>query len=252
MNRALYAEWTKLRTVPSTAWSTLSIVVCTVAIGSLATMSLGAECVRTTCDTPRVTLSGVYLGQTAIAALAVLALAPEYDSQMIRTTLAAYPRRWQVLTAKAGVITLIALVAGAISVLGSLIAGRIILPGKGLGTISLGDAATMRAYAGTILYCGLIGLLSLGIATIVRHTGASVTVVLTVLYTFPIVATLVTDPLWRKWILKLSPMTAGLAIQATTNLDGQPIAPWSGLGLLTLYAVGLMLLGAVLFQRRDA
>jgi ABC-2 type transport system permease protein len=50
---------------------------------------------------------------------------------MIRTTLAAVPRRIVMLTAKAIVVTTLALAVGTIAVLGSLLAGRLILPGQG-------------------------------------------------------------------------------------------------------------------------
>jgi len=47
-------------------------------------------------------------------------------------------------------------------------------------------------------------------------------------------------------------MNAGLAIQATKRLDGLPIGPWPGLGVLAAYAGGAAILGAVLFTLRDA
>jgi ABC-2 type transport system permease protein len=47
-------------------------------------------------------------------------------------------------------------------------------------------------------------------------------------------------------------MTAGLAIQATRNLDDLPVSPCAGLGLLAGYAGAAVLLGAVLFKLRDA
>jgi len=49
---------------------------------------------------------------------------------MIRTTLAAMPRRSTVLAAKAAVITAVTLAAGTPAVLGSVLAGRLILPGR--------------------------------------------------------------------------------------------------------------------------
>ena len=255
MIRAVHAEWTKLRTVSSTLWTVLSIVGFTVAIGALATTSLStSECGEggIGCDTTRITVSGVYMGQLAVVVLAVLVLTPEYDTWMIRTTLAADARRARVLAAKASVATVVALVAGSLSALGSLVVGRIILSDKGFHAVSLGDGPTMRAYAGTVLYCGLIALLSLGIGTIIRHTGGTITVVLALLFTLPLLASVVTDPVWRERILRVAPMTAGLAIQATTNLDTLPIAPWKGLALLAAYSAAAMLAGAVLFQKRDA
>ncbi len=37
----------------------------------------------------------------------------------------------------------------------------------------------------------------------------------------------VSDPL-RRHLDQIAPMTAGLAIQATTNLRSLPLAPWEG------------------------
>ncbi len=47
-------------------------------------------------------------------------------------------------------------------------------------------------------------------------------------------------------------MTAGLAIQATTNLRNLPIAPWAGLGVLAAWAAASLLVAGVLLRRRDA
>jgi ABC-2 type transport system permease protein len=47
-------------------------------------------------------------------------------------------------------------------------------------------------------------------------------------------------------------MTAGFAIQATTSLRALAIAPWAGLGVLTAWAVGAVLIGGLLLRLRDA
>ena len=46
-------------------------------------------------------------------------------------------------------------------------------------------------------------------------------------------------------------MTAGLAIQATTNLHSLPIAPWAGLGVLGAWAAVSLLVGGMLLRLRD-
>jgi ABC-2 type transport system permease protein len=258
LGRAVRAEWTKLRTVPSTGWAVLALLVLTTAIGALVTWDLTPpDCERSdpACDfdTTRLSLSGVYLGQAAVVVLAVLAVTAEYEAAMIRTTLAACPRRLEVLAAKAAVVATVVLGTAAVSLLGSLFAGRQILAGNGFTVaagyrpLSLADGPTLRAYAGTVLYLGLVALLSIGVGFAVRHTGGTVTILLGVLYVAPIVAIVVTDPRWREWIEQVSPMTAGLSIQATLRLDTLPISPWSGLGVLALYAAG-----AVLFRLRDS
>jgi hypothetical protein len=70
----------------------------------------------------------------------------------------------------------------------------------------------LRAGLGSVLHPVLIALLSLG-AAVSRH------------------------------LEQIGPMTAGLAIQATTGLGSQPISPWAGRALL---------LGGTLLRLRDA
>jgi ABC-2 type transport system permease protein len=47
-------------------------------------------------------------------------------------------------------------------------------------------------------------------------------------------------------------MTAGLDIQATTDLNTLPIRPWTGLGALAAWAAGALVLGGLLLDKRDA
>jgi ABC-2 type transport system permease protein len=110
----------------------------------------------------------------------------------------------------------------------------------------------MRAAVGTVIYFGLIGLLSFGVAMAVRDTAAALTVVLTLLLAFPILAQLVTEPHWRELLVQLSPMSAGLSVQMTRCLESVRIGPWQGLGVLAAYSVAAALAGAVLFRFRDA
>jgi ABC-2 type transport system permease protein len=248
MRQAIQAEWTKLRTVSSTLWSLLAVVAGTAAVSTAAVLGVGAG---DDPDVPRICLSGVYLGQVAVVVLGVLAVAPEYDTAMIRTTLSADPCRGRVLAAKSVVVAALALAAGLVAVLGSLLTGWIILRGNGIPVPSIVDGSTARVAGGTVLYFGLIALLSLGVALVVRHTGAAITVVLGLLYTLPAIAAVATDPEWRKWLMRITPMTAGLAIQVTRNVDLWPIAPWTGFGVLAGYAVAAMALGAVLLRARD-
>ncbi|MGH3681184.1 MAG: ABC transporter permease [Natronosporangium sp.] len=255
--RSLHAEWTKLRTTPSTGWLLLAGVAFTVAVGA-ATAS-GTDPSRCppaeACivDTTRLSLTGVWLGQAAVVVLAVLAATNEYGSRLVHTTLAANPRRGTVLLTRAVVVTGAVLGAGAVAVAGSLLAGRIILAGNGFPPPSLADGPALRAAAGTVLYFGLVGLLGLGVGTVVRDSAGAVTAVLALLYGFPVVATfLASDPEWYDRLQRIGPTTAGLAIQVTVGLDELPIGPWAGLGVLAGYAGAAVLLGALLFRFRDA
>jgi ABC-2 type transport system permease protein len=247
----MFAEWTKLRTVPSTPWLLVAVIGITIAVGgasvsSLDTMACGAGC---TIDLPRTALWGAWAGQAVVAVLAALSVTNEYGTRMITVTLAANPHRTRVLLTKAAVVTGVVLGTGAVAVAGSLLAAAALEPGRSL---SLGDEPTLRAATGGILYLGLIGLLGLGIGAIVRDTAGTVTTVLGLLYLFPIAIGLVNDPQWDKWLYRISPSNAGLTILNTVGLDGGPIGPWAGLGVLAGWAGAAMLLGTVLFAVRDA
>ena len=240
------------------AWLLAAVVTLTTAVSALAvqvnTCPAGAVCAV---DTTKLSLTGVQLGQAVVAVLAVLVISNEYSTGMIRVTLAAMPRRTVVLAAKAVVLSSLVLAAGVLAVAGSLLAGRLILPGHGF-TPAHGFAllsptpSVLRAAAGSVIYLALIALLSLGTATIVRDSAVAVGIVLGLLYLFPIVANVVGNAQWHRHLEQIGPMTAGLAIQATTDLRSLPISPWAGLGVLAAWAAGAMAAGGLLLRLRDA
>jgi ABC-2 type transport system permease protein len=254
---ALHSEWIKLRTVPGTAWLLVAVIAATVALGTGA--DAAASCPSGGChlDPAKTALTGIYLSQAVVAVLAVLTMGSEYSSGMIRVTLTATPRRTTVLTAKAVTLTLLVVAAGTAGVLGSVLAGGLILPAHGFTAahgflpLSLRDAPVLRAAAGSVLYLVLITLLSLGVATTVRDSAAGIGGVLGLLYLIPIIAG-VASPLWQRHLQQIAPMTAGLAIQATTDLRNLPISPWAGLGVLAAWAAAALVAAALLLRLRDA
>jgi ABC-2 type transport system permease protein len=256
---ALHAEWTKLRTVSGPSWLLLAVAVLTVAVSTAAvgathcpvTMQCGV-------DTTKLSLTGIEFGQAIVAILAVLAICNEYSTGMIRLTLAAMPRRWTVLAAKAMIIAGLVLAAGAVAAVGSVLAGQFILPGhgftaaRGFHPISLTYGPTLRAAGGSVLYLALIALLSLGIAATVRDSAVSIGAVLAVLYVFPLVLAFVTSTQWQHRLERWAPTTAGLTIQDTTGLHSLAISPWDGLGVLAIWAGAALLAGGLALRLRDA
>jgi ABC-2 type transport system permease protein len=254
---ALHAEWTKARTAGGAGWLLLAVITATIAVGvavAAATRCPAAGCGQ---DPAKVSLAGIDLGQAVVTILAVLVISGEYGTGMILLTLTATPRRITVLAAKAAILTGPVLVAGTIAVLGSVLAGRLILPGHGFTPahgyplLSPADGPYLRAAAGSVLYLALIGLLGLGIATAIRDSAAAIGVVLGMLYLFPVVTAAVANPHWQRHLEQIAPMSAGLAIQATTGLRALPISPWAGIGVLAAWTTGAMLVGGLLLQLRD-
>jgi ABC-2 type transport system permease protein len=254
---ALHAEWTKLRTVPSTAWLLATAVIITVA-GSVVTASVVKCAAKCSADPVKNSLTGVMLGQAAIAVLAVMALSGEYSSGMIRLSLTAVPHRAAMLAAKAAVLTGVVLMAAAVAVLGSLLGGQHFTPGNGFTAahgfvpVTLAHAPVVRAAAGSVLYFGLIALLSIGLAAAVRDSAAAISLVLGLLYVLPVIGGLLLNPVWARRFDRYSPANAGLAIQATRNIAKLPIGPWEGLGVLGCWAGVAMLAGWIMLRCRDA
>ncbi|WP_242608781.1 ABC transporter permease subunit [Actinomadura formosensis] len=258
----LHAEWTKLRTLPGVWWTLVALAGLTAAVGAAVTGSVDtancaspAGCME---DTPKLALSGVRLGQVAAVAVGVLAVGGEYTTGTIAATLAAVPRRAAVLAAKAAVVAGAVAAAGTVGVLASLAAGRSLLPGNGFTAangyppLSPLDGPTARAAAGTVLYLVLVALLSLGVGTALREPAAAITAVLALLWLVPVVTRLTASAVWQDRLDKVAPMPAGLAVQATRDLDRLPIGPWAGLGVLAGYAAAALLAGGAVFAARDA
>ena len=258
MAEALHAEWTKVRTLPGTFWLLAGVVVLTAVAGGVTAAAVSCPAAGCGQDPAKVSLTGIDLGQAVAVIVAILVVTGEYGTGMIRVTLAAMPRRGAVLAAKAAIVTGLVLVTGAAAVAISMLAGRLILPGRGF-TLARGYAALsltgpdLRAAVGSVLYLGLVALLALGLATAIRDSAVAIGAVLGLLYLFPVVATAL-DPDWRRHLEQIGPMSAGLDVQATTRaaLDSQALGPWAGLGVLALWAAGAMLLGGLVFSLRDA
>jgi ABC-2 type transport system permease protein len=257
MRHAIHAEWTKLRTVPSTGWLLIAVIALTVGASAMATAIV--KCPATCdADTTKLSLTGIMLGQAAVAALAVVVVTGEYGTGMIHVSLAAVPRRSVLLAAKAVVVTAVVLAAGTVSVLGSVLAGRLLLPGNGFSAangftaLSILHGPTLRAAAGSVLYLILIGLFTLGLSTALRDSGLATAIVLCVLYVIPLVSDVMLSAVWQHRLARWAPVNAGLAIEATRNTAQLPIGPWPGLGVLGLWTAGALAVGWIVLRLRDA
>jgi ABC-2 type transport system permease protein len=198
----------------------------------------------------------MYLGQAVVAVAGVLAIGDEYSTGMVKLSLTAVPRRLTWFFAKAAVLTAPVLVASALAVAGSGLAGRLVLPGHGFtpahGYPSLTAGADLRAAAGAVIYLTLIALVSLGVAAAVRDSAAAIGLVLGLLYLFPIAASLSSNATISRHLQQIAPLSAGLDVQATIGVKSLPLTPWQGLGVVALWAAGALLLGALVLNFRDA
>ncbi|HXQ90699.1 MAG TPA: hypothetical protein VN768_04005 [Acidimicrobiales bacterium] len=257
---ALRAEWTKIRSVRSTAWCLLATVVAGIGIGILASASEASRwrnggVINTLLfDPTSVSLTGLIFGQLAIGVLGVLTMSAEYGSGSIRATLAAIPRRPVVLGAKAVVFGAVALVMSEAVSFAAFFIGQAIMSGAA-PTATLSGPDVLRAVIGGGLFLTVLGLFALGLATIIRHTAGSITTFVAILLILPLVDS--AFPAKIGWpIGRYLPATIGAAMTSTTSqgahADFLPSFPfWHGFALLCAYALGALVIGGVLMVRRD-
>jgi hypothetical protein len=118
----------------------------------------------------------------------VLVMTSEYSSGTIRATLAAIPRWPLVLAAKAAVFGAVALAAGELATFAGFLAGAAFVR-AGVPHPSLSEPAVLRAVAMSGAYLcliGLIGLIGLGLAAIVRHGAAAIAVLFALVFAAPL------------------------------------------------------------------
>jgi ABC-2 type transport system permease protein len=255
VRRVLGAEWIKTRSIRSTQWSLLALVVLTIGIGVLICartasrwdfMSLGDQ--RTT-DVTNLSLNGWYLGQLVVGVLGVLAITSEYGNGMIRTTFAAVPQRRLLLAAKAMVIGTVALGFGLVLSFAAFLIGQAFLASTGHGA-SLGNGDVLRAVVGAALYATTVALLGFGLGALFRSTAGAVTGLFGVLFLPPVLAEGFTGS-WHRTIQRYSPMNAGSRI-LTALPSKNALGPWAGLGVLAAYTAVVLVAAFWIVRHRDA
>jgi ABC-type transport system involved in multi-copper enzyme maturation permease subunit len=252
--RVLRSEWTKLRSLPSTAWSLLATVVLIVGFGALYSMVRVTRppqdpAAAAAFDPTAVSLSGVQLASIAVGVLGVLLISGEYATGAIRTSLAAVPRRLPLLWGKAITFALTTFVLCAPSALAAFLLGQSVLSAENLDT-GLDQPGTLRAVIGCALYLTVVGLLGLGLGALLRNTAGAIAALFGVLFALQIIVGFLPDGLSDD-INKYLPVPAGVAV-TYVRPDPLSLAPWTGFGVFCAYTAVLLGLAAWLMRRRDA
>jgi len=249
----LRSEWCKFRSVRSTFWALAAVVAFNVVVAALLAIFLPRALSahqQVAIDSTRVSLGGLHLSQVAIGLLGVLVITSEYSTGMIRATLAAVPQRRLMLTAKALVFAVAAVITGIAACFAAYLIFQALLPsGTGMRT-SLSDPGVLRAVTGAGLYLAVLGLFGLGLGTIIRSSAGAVATLLGVLFVPSILIT-VLPASWQDAAGRYLPMNAGETIY-TVQHQPHTLPPWAGLGVFTLYAAAALATGYMLINRRDA
>ena len=251
LGQTVRSEWIKLWSVRSTTWTLVALVALGVGLTALVCATSADWLASSEADespTSFVTW-GMMIAQLTAVVLGVLVVSSEYSTGMIRTTVAATPRRNHVLVAKGLVLTGTLFVAGLLTAVGGYFAGNAFLDAEGVG-VPLDHDGVVRALVGNGLYLAVLALFSAALALLVRHTAAAISIGLALIFVVGNLVVLVPGTV-GEWLEKLMPGNAGSAIASVTPFHPDLLGPWTGFGVFAIETLVLLGIAAAAFARRD-
>ncbi|MBT2493209.1 ABC transporter permease [Streptomyces sp. ISL-96] len=252
--QVLKSEWTKIKSVQSTVWTLSLAAIVTIGLGVLISILSRNEFQRMSAedklafDPTFVSFAGTSLGQLAMIVFGVLVVSNEYNTGMIRMSLAAVPQRGTFLFSKITVATTLALVVGMATSFLSFFLGQAML---GDLKASIGDPGVLRAVIGGGLYMTLIALFSMGVASMLRSQVLSLGVLMPFFF---LLAPILGNVSATKKVGQYLPDQAGSKIMQVVPPvnDDAPYGPWGGLLIMALWVAAAVVGGYVLLKKRDA
>ncbi|QIM16693.1 ABC transporter permease [Leucobacter insecticola] len=182
--------------------------------------------------------------------LGVFAVASEYSSGMILSTLTAVPKRMPVALAKTLVLSTLALLAAVIVVGGGLGIAAAFAP-KALGQI--GSTVVISGALGTVAYLVIFALFAMGVAGMLRSSAGAIAVVTGVAFVLPVGFQVLTMTGWA-WVydvMNVLPSSLG-SILSQGTLEGSVVGFWPALALMAAWAAATLIPAAIVFVWRDA
>ncbi|ANP49483.1 hypothetical protein J2Z21_006072 [Streptomyces griseochromogenes] len=176
LGHALASEWTKIKSVRSTMWTLGVFILLVVGIGIMAGVAVRGSGDLSGQNPLSLGFFGLLLGNMCIITLGVLTTASEYGTGMIRTTMTACPSRGRVLAAKAIVFFALAFVVTLACASFVAMVQTSLLEGQGARTPTTGE--WLKGTVGVSFYIALLGLLSLLVGSIIRHSAGAITIMI--------------------------------------------------------------------------
>jgi len=208
------------------------------------------------------TLIGTFAGLIVVVVIAAMFVTAEYRRGMMRTTLAASPRRGRVIAAKATVIGIVSFVVGVIAAAIVVTFGQEVLRDNGVYMHPASTATELRVIAGTGALLAVAAALSVGLGALLRRGTTAVTAAIVTIVLPYLLAMSVLPPAAGDWLLRVAP-AAAFAVQQSLVEYPQvanlyipaagyfPLPPWAGFAVLAGWATLALALATYLFRRRD-
>jgi len=247
----LRAEWIKLTTVRSTWWTLTAMVVLGAGLTVLM-CGLNADWLASADadESPGSFITwGMMIAQITAVVLGALVVTTEYGTGMIRTSFAAVPGRGRVLAAKAVVLAALLFVVGTVTALLGYAGGNYFLDREGIGMALEGDV--LRSMYGSGLFMAGLGLLAASVGFLLRHTAATITIVIAFVFVLGNMVMLVPGDVGDV-LEKGMPGNAGAAISTPVSFNPNLLDAWPGFGLFVVELAVITLAAWALLRRRDA
>jgi ABC-type transport system involved in multi-copper enzyme maturation permease subunit len=254
----LRSEWTKIRSLRSTLWSLLVLVLATLGFTALFTALTVAQWATTApatkaqilADPGRMALgAGFQLGQLAVCVLGVLVVTGEYSSGTIRASLFAVPTRTTMLAAKAAAFAVLIFIVGELTAIPTFFLGAAILHSH--APVSITDPGVLRAVIGAGLYLAVLAVFAVAIGALIRHTAGAITGIIGFVLVLSPLTQLLPGSI-GKHIHGYLPSEAGSLVASPHQGVNDVLTPWQGFGVFCLETVVLIGAAAYLLRSRDA
>ena len=156
------------------------------------------------------------------------------------------------LVAKGLVLGVVVFVLGVVTAFACFYAGNVPLRTRGVG-VPMSEPGVTRALFGSGLYLAGLAVFGLAIGFLLRHTAGAVTVGLALIFIVGGLVGLIPGATGR-WLYKLMPGNAGSQIVTfgPEGRDTRAFSAWVGLWVFAVEVLVLLVLGAMLYERRDA
>ena len=267
--RVLKSEWIKVTTVPSTVILIISTVVVMVGLAALFAwaLSTSAEAIQSAEVPPEfqgptegpdslagqaltTPSSGLVFGQLLIASLAVVLIASEWTTGMIRSTMVAVPKRIPALLAKTVIVAVVAFVVGFASALISYLVAQPILRGQDLD-FALTDDGVLASIVNTGTFLALVAVISMSIGILLRNTAGGVVTAVGIFFVLPIIVQLISGLAdWIPDAARFLPGDAGTQMVAVM-VEEDALTQWQGGLVMGAWALVLLVIALAVAKKRD-
>lgn len=273
--RVVTSEWIKVTTVPSTVILIISTVIVMVGLAALAAWATtitaqsfeAAGGSGTANPTPpgapdfatfdpaaealTIPPSGIIFGQLLIASLAVVLIASEWTTGMIRSTMVAVPKRIPALLGKNLIVALVSFVVGALSAVLSYAVAQPILAGEEID-FSIMAGGVLPSIMNTGTYLAFIAVISMSIGALLRNTAGGVVTAVALFFVVPLIIVNLISGLadWIPDAARFLPTNAGSQLIAITIEDGALTQLEGGL-VMGAWALVLLIISLIVTKKRD-